>query len=377
MTTTRIVGIEWARLAGERPREAGCNARLGVHGKQVYPSIARVTTDDGGTGFGWSRITREAAESLVGTALADAFGESSLLAPAYRAIEYPLLDLAGKLAGKPVYALFAPASEPAPLHVRCYDTSLYMDDLQLESDDEAAALIASEAAEGLARGHRDFKIKVGRGAMHMPLEAGTARDIRVIHAVRQAVGAQGRLMLDANNGYNINLVKRVLTEAAEDRIYWLEEPFHEDVRLYAHLQEWIEEQGLETLIADGEGDAAPRLVEWAREGFIDVVQYDVLSPGFSAWAELGPGLDRWGVRSAPHHYGEPYGNDAPCHLAPLIQGFEAVEWDEATVPGLDGSAYMISEGMVAVPDLPGFGLALDDALYAQAVAADGFAVGGP
>ena len=52
----------------------------------------------------------------------------------------------------------------------CYDTSLYIDDLHLEDDGEAATLIASEAMEGAGRGHTAFKIKVGRGAMHMPLK---------------------------------------------------------------------------------------------------------------------------------------------------------------------------------------------------------------
>ena len=52
----------------------------------------------------------------------------------------------------------------------CYDTSLYIDDLHIKDDSEAASLIASEALEGADRGHKAFKIKVGRGAMHMPLK---------------------------------------------------------------------------------------------------------------------------------------------------------------------------------------------------------------
>ena len=57
------------------------------------------------------------------------------------------------------------AGKPAPesLRVPCYDTSLYMDDLHLPSDEEAAELLAAEVREGLASGHRHFKIKVGRG----------------------------------------------------------------------------------------------------------------------------------------------------------------------------------------------------------------------
>ena len=80
---------------------------------------------------------------------------------------------------------------PATLRVPCYDTSLYFDDLHLADEAEAAALIAAEAREGYERGHRAFKIKVGRGARHLPLEEGTRRDIAVIRAVREALPASG------------------------------------------------------------------------------------------------------------------------------------------------------------------------------------------
>jgi L-rhamnonate dehydratase len=384
---TKIVRIEWALLEGQRPRAAGCNARLGEHGRQVRVPLARVTTDEGATGFGWSRVTRDEAAEWVGLSLDEVYDREGRVQEQCRvrdrarardktrAIEYPLWDLAGQLAGKPVYALLGgQAGESDGFSAPCYDTSLYMDDLCL-ADDEAAALIASEALEGAARGHRAFKIKVGRGAMHMPLEAGTRRDIRVIHAVREAVGPEAPILIDANNGYNLNLARRVLAETASANVYWIEEAFHEDGRLYEHLKEWLAAEGLETLIADGEGAASPHLLDWARQGLIDVVQYDVLYFGFTRWLELGPQLDGWGVRSAPHHYGGWYGNYAACHLVARIERFAFVEWDEATLPGLDASEYRISEGMVHVPDLPGFGLLLDEDAFARAVAEDGFVVG--
>jgi L-rhamnonate dehydratase len=166
----------------------------------------------------------------------------------------------------------------------------------------------------------------------------------------------------------------VLAETAAVGVYWIEEAFHEDGRLYERLKEWLAREGLETLIADREGAASPHLLDWARQGLIDVVQYDVLYSGFSRWLELGPQLDAWGVRSAPHHYGGWYGNYAACHLAARIEQFEFVEWDEATVPGLDASAYRISEGRVHVPHLPGFGVRLDEDAYTRAVEDNGFVV---
>jgi L-rhamnonate dehydratase len=365
-----IRSVEWAPLEGHRPRHAGSNARLDAHGTDVQVPILRITADDGSTGFGACHAPRERIAELVGAPL-DALWtlEDGILQP-WTPFEYPIWDLVARRAGLPVYALLAQsvgAVAAEPFVVPCYDTSLYFDDLHIASDAEAAQLIAAEATEGYERGHRAFKIKVGRGARHMPLDAGTARDIAIIHAVRAAVGPQPPIMIDANNGYNLNLAKRVLAETAGVDIFWLEEAFHEDDVLYRDLRAWIDAQGLRTLIADGEGMADPRLIDWARAGLVDVIQYDIFSYGLSRWLALGRTLDEAGVRTAPHHYGGHYGNYAACHLAGAVQRFTFVEWDEATTQGLETSAYTLHEGHVRVPNLPGFGLALDEERWAHAV----------
>jgi L-rhamnonate dehydratase len=388
MNNPRITRIEWARLEGQRPRPAGSNARLGPHGGIVRPSIARVTCDDGSTGIGPARLTREQAEPLLGQPLdallladegaARAVRPDAAAGDSWVSLEYPLWDLATKMAGVPVYALAASvaghAASAVPLRVRCYDTSLYIDDLDVADDGDAATLIADEARQGYERGHRNCKIKVGRGARHMPLEQGTRRDIAVIRAVRAAMGPDAIVMIDANNGYNLNLAKRVLLETADCNLYWLEEPFHEDVVLYRDLQEWIGKQGLSVQIADGEGQAAPSLLTWASEGIIDVVQYDIQSLGFTRWLEIGKQIDSWGGSAAPHHYGGFFGNFTSGHLAAAIRGFEAVEWDEATVPGVDTSRYQVREGWVEMPSVPGFGLEYDEAILTRAFAETGFVV---
>ena len=104
----------------------------------------------------------------------------------------------------------------------------------------------------------------------------------------------------------------------------MEEAFHEDARLHGLLKEWLNAEGLETRIADGEGDASSHLLSWAKDGLIDIVQYDIFRPGFSRWLELGPELDASGVGTAPHHYGGHYGNYVSCHLAARVDRFEFV-----------------------------------------------------
>jgi L-rhamnonate dehydratase len=366
----RIAGVEWAWLTGRRPRSLGSNARLSMHGDVVRWPVVRLTTEDGTAGFGLSNATPEQATTLLGASLDNLFVPETGVVEAWLAFDYPLWDLIGQQTGRPVYALAAAVlGQPVPTSLRapCYNTSLYFDDLHLSSTEAAAEFMAAKAQACYEQGHRAFKIKVGRGAYHLPLAEGTDRDIAIIRAIRKAVGPAATLLIDANNGYNLNLAKQVLAETADCHIYWLEEPFHEDPVLYRALKAWLVERGLPVLIADGEGDASSHLLAWAEQGVIDVIQYSLTGYGFTRWLHLGRQLDAWGVRSAPHHFGTHYGNYAACHLAAAIAGFTVAEWDEAQTPGLDGTGYQLKDGFVHVPNAPGFGLALDDAIFQQAV----------
>ncbi|RIK35784.1 MAG: mandelate racemase, partial [Chloroflexi bacterium] len=150
--------------------------------------------------------------------------------------------------------------------------------------------------------------------------------------------------------------------------------FHEDNVLYEDLRNWMQANDLGVLIADGEGYASPRLLDWAQAGIVDVIQYDIFSYGFTPWLALGKQLDGWGARSAPHHYGGFYGNYAACHLAAAVEQFAFTEWDEAAVPGIDTSAYAVGDGFVHVPNVPGFGLWLDEDFFARAVKEDGYSI---
>lgn len=378
--SARVVKVEWAQLEGQRPRHAGSNARLGEHGFTVRVPIARLTLDDGSTGFGHSRATPQDAQRISGRTLAELFLPGRGSTEAGRAFDFPFWDLVGKRLEQPVYRVAASfvgkSTDKAvtPLYVPCYDTSLYFDDLHLPDQDEAVALIADEARQGFACGHRNFKIKVGRGARHLPLEEGTQRDIAIIHAVRAVAGPTGKIMIDANNGYNLNLTKRVLAATAASNIFWMEEPFHEDPVLYRDLKGWLQAEGIATLIADGEGWAATLLLDWAREGLIEVVQYDIHSHSFTQWLALGQQLDAWGVRSAPHHYGGHIGNYTTAHLGAAVDHFTFVEWDEVSTPGIDAPGYTITEGQVIVPNTPGFGMTLDETFFEQTIARNGFVI---
>ncbi len=378
MRAARIASIEWGTLVGRRPRLAGYNARKkDDHGWETPVSLARVTTADGASGFGVSILTREQAEPFLGAPLDELITAENGVAGTAFTLENPLWDLLGQRAGRPIYRILADRAGKKvaePLRVPCYDTTLLIDDLHLPTDEEGAALIASEARFGYENGHRAFKIKVGRGARHMPIEEGNRRDVAVVRAVRAAVGPEATILIDANNGYTLNIAKHILSQTADCNVYWLEEAFHEDDELYAELHTWIQREGLSVLIADGEGPASPHLLDYARRGIIDVIQYDIFGYGLTKWLQTAPKLDAWNVRTAPHHYGRHLGNFVAGHLAPAAENFAFVEWDELSTPGLDSSAYAVDNGLITLPDAPGFGLKLDENLFQQAVKENGFVV---
>jgi L-rhamnonate dehydratase len=373
-SSNRIEKIEWGCLPGKRSRPTGKNAVLDEQGDSVPMETARITIA-GQTGFGWSVLSKDQAESLIGLSTTEIFTADGKVRPEYMSVEYPLLDWLGNSSNQPVYSLFKREelrSHTSAFAVDCYDTSLYFDEVNLSDEKAAVELMQEEVAAGIQQGHRSFKIKVGRGARHMPLELGTQRDIAVIRGVREAAGVDARIMIDANNAYNLNLTKQVLAAVAEVSPYWIEEPFHENNALYKDLKQWIHTNNLNVMIADGEWFYAPPLVEWALQGCIDVVQHDIRDFGFCRWLDLGKVLDSAGIQSAPHNYHSAYGNYASCHLASAVKGFLFVEWDDIAVTGLDASGYSIAEGKVNVPAEPGFGLKLDDSYFSRIVKENGW-----
>ncbi|MEK1866311.1 MAG: mandelate racemase/muconate lactonizing enzyme family protein, partial [Ensifer adhaerens] len=74
---------------------------------------------------------------------------------------------------------------------------------------------ALEMAERRAQGFHACKIKIGFGI---------EEDLRVIRAVREAIGDEMRLMIDANHGYTVTEAIRLGKAAADYDIDWFEEP---------------------------------------------------------------------------------------------------------------------------------------------------------
>ncbi|HXW82301.1 MAG TPA: enolase C-terminal domain-like protein [Acidimicrobiales bacterium] len=371
--------IEWGVLEGGRPRRAGKNARLPEHGSTVKVPICRLTTSTGAQGIGLSRLDESLARQALGLPISTMFSEEVGTDEPWMAFDFALWDLSGKSAGVPVYELIgsnASASSHEPVSVACYDTSLYFDDLLGDAGEndhrQGAEIVAKEAAWGYEQGHRSFKVKVGRGARWMAPRAGLERDIAVVAAVRDAIGPSCTLLADANNGYTLNIAKEFLDRTSSAQLGWLEEPFHEDGVLLEALHEWTGQLGLGVLVADGESASAEECYKMAAEGWLDVVQCDILAGSFSRWLQLGPRLDELQVASAPHHYGLHLGNYVAGHLAGAVRDLRYVEWDQTTTAGVSAPGYTLDAGRVQLSAQPGFGIELDETVFARAVQSSGF-----
>ena len=96
------------------------------------------------------------------------------------------------------------------------------------------------AAEALAQGWKNFKLKVG----------GTeADDLRRAWLVRNEIGAECRLMADANQKWDVDEAIRRTRQFAELNLWWMEEPTSpDDVLGYARIRKAV----TPTKIATGE-----------------------------------------------------------------------------------------------------------------------------
>ena len=125
-----------------------------------------------------------------------------------------------------MYALFGGVG---PKNVPVYDGSIYFQDLLPEYAGRWQDRFREEIDIGLKMGHCAFKIKIGRGAKWMKRDQGDARDVEVVRLIKEHVGKEVLLGVDANNGYNLAGAKRFLEQAVALNLAFVEELFPESI----------------------------------------------------------------------------------------------------------------------------------------------------
>jgi len=360
---TRIVGFD---LESQRCKFCGKNSRLDVHGDRARDRMVRLYTSAGIEGLGNCGASEAVLGSLLGKNPFDFFQAE---APAFKsplgAGTMPLWDLAGKALNQPVFQLLGGRG---PLRVPVYDGSIYFTDLLPEYADTWQDRFKAEIDLGFKRGHRAFKIKIGRGAKWMPTEDGFARDEAVVKLIRQHAGPDTVLAVDANNGYDLARSKRFLTDLPGMDLAFVEELFNEEVALDLELKAFMREQKLKTLIADGEtqGTLEP-FKPFIAARAIDIYEGDINRFGIegilteAAWAKPE------GLQVSPHGWGSLVGFYTTLHVGRAITNYYRAENDPLDSDILIADGYAIQDGTASVPEAPGFGLKLDEAKFAARI----------
>lgn len=326
--------------------------------------MARLYTNVGVEAVGRCWVAKEALVQLLGTNPFRDFDLASRKMPGPLATRTMVLwDLAGKLLKQPVYQLLGGAK---PGKVPVYDGSIYFSDLMPENAHRWQDRFRAEIDMGLREGHRAFKVKIGRGNMWMDRETGDARDVAVVETIRKHVGNDVVLGVDANNGYDLNGIKRFVERTGHLNLAFVEEPFPEQVDQCLELKQFMAEQGLKTLLADGEGVNDLGVYRpFVEARAIDVLQGRMSGFGIEGILALAAMARPQGILVAPHNWGSLLSLYQQVHVGLVVPNFYLAEVDPLASSMLIAEGYKIDAGLCAVPDAPGFGLAIDENVFAN------------
>ena len=256
--------------------------------------------------------------------------------------------------------------------IEAYDTTLWHQDVV--TPENAVRQEGEDASASYKDGYRQFKIKVGRGGRWMLPREGMERDVQVVLAVREAVGPESKIMVDANFGYDghMDLLEDFVRETLPADIYWLEEMITADVETYRRFRAMRDRLGCQAMLVCGEVDQAPISPVFADligEGLIDGYQPDTVGVGFSTWLITAGMLESTGVLPIPHNFGNGnFGTRANIIFGAASKGFALLE-DERYLPNVyksDGFAF--DQGAYAVVESKGLGLEVDEETYQRVYA---------
>lgn len=357
---TRIVGFD---VVSQRSKVAGKNARLDVHGDKATDRMARIYTNLGIEGVGNCRADEKAAAQLIGKDPFEFYrrSETKFVGP-LGAGTMPLWDLLGKITKKPAYELLGGAG---PQKVPVYDGSIYFADLLPQYADRWQDRFREEIDMGLAIGHRAFKIKIGRGNKWMDRAAGDERDVAVVKTIRKHAGKDIILGVDANNGYDLAGAKRFMEKVGDDNLAFVEELFPEVVEECLALKEFIRAHGWKTQIADGETQGELEVFKpFIAAKAIEIYQADMNRFGFEGILTEAAWAKEKDLLVAPHNWGSLVGYYMQLHVGRAITNLYRAEHDPLSNNVLVFDGYDRKEGITTVPDVPGFGLKLNEQAFA-------------
>ncbi|MCW2804851.1 MAG: mandelate racemase/muconate lactonizing protein [Propionibacteriaceae bacterium] len=319
--------------------------------------FAEITTenDHHGLGFSYSKRAggpaqyahaKEVADVLLGQDPNDigriyvkllwagaSVGRSGVATQAIAALDIALYDLKAKRANLPLAKLLGAYRDS----VQTYNTSGGFLHAPIEE-------VKERASQSLAEGIGGIKIKVGHPDSRV--------DLARVAAVRQHIGDDVPLMVDANQQWDRPTAMRIGRILERFNLIWIEEPLDAyDAEGHAQLA-----NALDTSIATGEmlSSVAEHL------SLIDHRSVDIIQPdaprigGITPFLRLSHLADQAGLQLAPH-----FAMEIHLHLAaayPREPWVEHFEW----LDPLFNERQQTRGGRMYLPNRPGLGVTISD-----------------
>ena len=255
------------------------------------------------------------------------------------AIDVCLWDINGKVAGLPIHRLLGTCKDAVP----AYSSTAFH---------ETPAQYVEEALRFKDAGWTAHKI-------HPHGEP--ASDIEICRAVREALGADFTLMLDAMWAYQYADALRVGRAMEELGYYWYEDPLaEEDIYNYVDLGQKLDIPIMCTEYAPGR---FPAMNAWITQRATDILRGDVaVTGGITPLVRQCHLAEGFAMRCEIHHGGNSLNNVANLHVTMAVPNCEFYEFFPCTganVYGLVRDIEVDAAGMVHAPDEPGLGYPID------------------
>lgn len=325
-------------------------------------TVVRITTDQGleGIGLTYHEVGGEATRALIQRNIAPKIigrdplqteviweelfhylrgvGRKGLTFGALSAVDLALWDLKGKIVDLPLYRLLGGNRTQVPIYASGGWTSY--------SDEKLVA----EMQDMVAQGYKHIKFKVGVDGAANP-----RRDAIRVRKVRDAVGPDIKLLLDANNCWDAATAVQFANTVRECDILLFEEPvLADDIPGLARFR-----RGTDIPLATGEH-------EYTRYGARDLilaeaadyVQLDgARAGGYTEMLKISALTQAWNLKFAPHAMEHMH-----LHLVaatPNAPFLERLRLFEDLTDKVFKNAPVPIHGHMIIPNLPGHGLELN------------------
>ena len=339
--------------------------------------LFRLHTDAGLTGVGdASHGSRDDSRiASLGRDLLEAFGKRSIFdvehlrqialprvrelgrpaAVALGGLEQCLWDLQGTALGVPVCQLFGGALRRK---LRCYAN------INRSTEERTPAGFARMAQKAVRAGFDAVKLAPfdGMARLSAPreeFERDTRRGIECIAAVREAVGPDVDVLVDAHNHFDLERGLELARRLEPYRLFWLEEVSRDLAALAAVNRE------APMPTAGGESVFGVRgFHAYMKADPVDILMPDIkYCGGMLELKKIAAMAEGAGLPVAPHGVASPVGHLAAAHVAATLPNFLILEYSYGEVrwrADLVEPPEAIEGGSVRVTGRPGLGCALNE-----------------